>query len=101
MLWQAYHGVQHGVIQRYKTHTLKVRPEMFVYDWIDHAGGSWLFCGTYKAFVMINQVRILRKWRDSKGAVSHNTEFSPQLHALMKMFHIEINVVGLQLVFCC
>ena len=38
----------------------------------------------------------------SGGAVCHNTiEFSPQFHALVETFHIEINVVGLQLAFCC
>jgi len=35
----------------------------------------------------------------SGGAFCHNTEFSPQSHALIKTFHIEINVVGLQISF--
>jgi len=84
-------------------YTLKVRPETFIYYRIDHAGHSWLVHGTYLQSFLFGQLGWHNQENEeiSGGAVYHNTEFSPQLHALMKTFYIEINVVGLQLVFCC
>jgi len=90
------------MIQRHEIH-LKGRSETFIYYRIDHAGNSWLVCGTYLQSFCLGQLGSHNKENEeiSGGAVSHNTEFSPQLHALNMTFHIEINVVGLQLVFCC